>query len=88
MAGRDYENEDGNERMKAIRAFNGIYRSLQKKRALRLHTYTDIKSALIEVREYGNNGEVKTICRVKAENETDCHRIAAQQLKWELEKAT
>ena len=50
MARRDYENEDGNERMKAIRTFNGIYRSLKKKRALRLHTYTDMKSELIEVR--------------------------------------
>lgn len=78
--------DEDQERRQAIGEFYRIYEQLRRKRALRWHGHTDRKSALIEVWEYKNSGEIKTICRVKVENETDCHRIAAQQLKWELEK--
>lgn len=71
---------------KAIREFYQIYNSLKKKRALRMHGHADGKGALIEIWEYKNGGEIKTICRVKAENNTDCHRMAAEQLKREAEK--
>lgn len=78
--------DEDQERRQAIGEFYRIYQFLQKKRALRMRAYTDRNSALIEIREYKNSGEIKTICRVKAENDTDCHRIAAEQLRWEAEK--
>lgn len=71
---------------KAIGEFYRIYNSLKKKRALRMHGHVDREGALIEIWEYKNGGEIKTICRVNAENDTDCHRMAAEQLKWEAEK--
>jgi len=81
----DQDRED-REYKEATREFNRIYSALKKKRALYMHGRSSSKSALIEIWEVKNNGERKTICRVRAENDTDCHRIAAQQLKWELDK--
>ncbi len=71
---------------KAVRGFFLIYNSLKRKRALRWNGHSDMKCALIEVWEYTNNGEIKTICRVKAENSRDCYRMAAEQLRWEKQK--
>lgn len=70
----------------AVRAFYLVYKSLKRKRALRYHFHADTKSARMKVWEYTNDGGIKTICRVKAENSTDCHRIAAEQLRWEEQK--
>lgn len=74
------------ERKKAVRAFLDIYNSLREKRALRWNGHSDLKSAWIKVWEYKNNGEIKPICFVKAENSTDCYQMAAEQLKWEANK--
>ena len=68
---------------KAVREFYQIYNSLKKKRALRMNGHDDGKGSLIEIWEYKNNGERKNICRVKAENSTECHRMAAEYLKRE-----
>lgn len=72
----------------AVGAFYLIYNSLRKKRALRSHFHADGKGALMEVWEYTNDGGEKTICRIKAENSTDCHLMAAEQLKWEMQKGS
>ena len=80
------DTEEDLEYKKAVRGFFLIYNSLKRKRALRWNGHSDMKCALIEVWEYTNNGEIKTICRVKAENSGDCYRMAAEQLKWEKQK--
>lgn len=72
----------------AVGAFYLIYNSLRKKRALRCHFHDDKEGARMEVWEYTNDGGKKTICRINAENSTDCHRMAADQLKREMQKGT
>lgn len=86
MEKRIYDTAEDIERKKAVRAFFDIFNSLREKRALRWNEHSDLKSAWIEIREYKNNGEIKTICRVNAENETDCYRMAADRLKWESDR--
>ncbi len=83
MESRICDTDEDLEYKKALREFYQIYNSLKKKRALRMHGYSDLKSALIEIWEYKNNGEIKIICRVKAENSLECHKIAADFLKKE-----
>lgn len=80
------DTEEDLEYKKAVRGFFLIYNSLKRKRALRWNGHSDMKCALIEVWEYTNSGEIKTICRVKAENSRDCYRMAAEQLRREKQK--
>lgn len=70
----------------AVRAFYLIYKPLRKKRALRDYFHAGTKGAEMEIWEYTNDGKRKTICRVKAENSTDCYRMATDRLKWEINK--
>lgn len=86
MESRIYDTVEDMEHRKATGAFSNIYNSLRKKRALRWSGHSDLKGAWIRVWEYKNNGETKTICFVKAENSTDCYRMAATQLEWEMNK--
>lgn len=87
MESRIYDTVEDVEYKKAVRAFFLIYNSLRKKRALRWNGHSDLKSAWIKIWEYKNNREIKTICFVKAENSTDCYRMAAERLKQEQETA-
>ena len=83
MAQQICENDIDVEYKKAVREFYQIYNSLRKKRALRMNSHDDGKGSLIEIREYTNDGKIKMICRVKAENSTECHRMATEYLKRE-----
>jgi len=86
MARQDNENDNDEERSKALRCFYLIYNSLRKRRAIRYSGHFDLKGARMDVWEIQNNGESRTICRVRAETEADCYRMAAEQLKWEMSK--
>ena len=86
MEKRICDTDEDVEYKKAVREFLELYKTLKKKRALRWSGRSDLKGAWIEIREYKNNGEVKTVCLVKAENSTDCYRMTAEQLKWEMHK--
>lgn len=86
MESQIYDTAEDVEYKKAVRAFFLIYNSLWEKRALKWSRSFDLKGGQIKVWEYKNNGEIKLICFVKAENSTDCYRMAADQLKWEADK--
>ena len=76
-----HENDKDGEHREAIREFFRVYNSLKKRRALRWGSHSDPKGAWIEIWEYKNNGEIRTICRVKAENSAECYQMAAESLK-------
>lgn len=70
------------ERSKAIAAFEQIYRSLQKKYNLRLHSVFSTGSEnLMEIYEY--IGEIKgdCICTVRDSDEVICYKKAAETLR-------
>lgn len=77
MGKKIYDTVEDVEYKKAVRAFFLIYNLLRKKRALKWSGSFDLKGGRIKVWEYKNNGEIKTICFVKAENSTDCYQMAA-----------
>lgn len=69
------------ERSKAMRDFYQIYRPLQKKYNLRMHSHASIyDEAFIRIWEY--RGEVKGECVVyaKEEDEAACYRRATDEL--------
>lgn len=76
----DHMDED-REYKEAIREFYQAYRPLQKQHNLRMHGYSDRKGDLIEIWENKGSGDVRIVCRVKADNSTDCHRMATESLK-------
>lgn len=55
----------------AFRAFLLTYGALKRKRALRWGGRFGPEGASIKVWEHKNNGEIRNICRVKAENTTE-----------------
>lgn len=76
-------NEDS-ERRALIHEFYQIYRPLQKKRDLRLHSHFSIfpnDDDFIEIWEYVNDKRVRQIIRVKEESEIECYRRAIEDLK-------
>ena len=87
MENQIYDTAEDVEYRNAVRAFFLIYNSLRKKRALKWSGNFNLKGGQIKVWEYKNNGEIKTVCFVKAENSTDCYRMAAERLKQEQETA-
>lgn len=86
MEKKIYDTVEDVEHKKAVRAFFLIYNSLREKRALEWSGHFDLKGGWIKIWEHKNNGEIKTICFIKAETSTDCYRMAADQLKWEADK--
>lgn len=82
------ENRD-DERRALIHEFYQIYRPLQKKRDLRLHSHFSIypkDDDFIEVWEYVNDKKVRQIVRAKEENEVECYKRAIEELKSYAEK--
>lgn len=88
MESQIYDTVEDVEYKKAVRAFFLIYNSMRKKRALKWSGSFNLKGGWIKIWEYKNNGEIKTICFVKAENSIDCYQMAADQLNWEANKKT
>lgn len=88
MENKIYDTAEDMEYKKAVRAFFLIYNSLRKKRALRWSGRDDTKGSWLKVWEYKNSGGTKTICFVKAENSTECYRMAAERLKQEQGTST
>lgn len=73
--------ENEGERRKAIREFYSIYRRLQKKHSLRLHSHFSIyDDGLIEIWEYKGDQRTRSICKVKEESETECYKRATEAL--------
>lgn len=73
--------ENERERRKAIREFYSIYRRLQKKHSLRLHSRFSIyDDGLIEIWEYKGDQRTRSICKVKEESETECYKRATEAL--------
>lgn len=74
------ENEE--EYRAAIKEYYRIYRELQKIYRLKESGHSDLYgNNLIEIWEYKGDGRVRRICKVEAENETECYRRAAEILK-------
>jgi len=62
--------------------FYQIYRRLQKRYSLRMHSRFSIyDDGLIEIWEYKGDTRARTICKVKEEDEVECYRKAIQELK-------
>lgn len=77
--------EKDKERRELIHEFYKIYRPLQKRHNLRMHSYFDIQGkALIEIWEYTGEVRGKCICRIKEMGETsenDCYKKTTDTLK-------
>lgn len=73
------ENEE--ERRKVLRDFYSIYRRLQKKHTLRLHSRFSIyDDGLIEIWVYKGDQRTRAICKVKEESEIECYKRATEAL--------
>ena len=73
------ENEE--ERRKALREFYSIYRRLQKKKSLRLHSSFSIyDDGLIEIWEHQGDRRTRNVCKIKEESETECYKRATEAL--------
>ena len=67
---------------KVVRKFYEIYRPLQKKYNLRLHTHFDIyDDGRIEIFEYEGEVRGKYVCRIKEKEDIECYRKAIQELE-------
>ena len=65
-----------------VRKFYEIYRPLQKKHNLKLHTHFDIyDDGRIEIWECEGETCVKHVCRVKEKEDIECYRKAIQELE-------
>lgn len=71
------------ERKEVIQEFFRIYRKLQEKYSLRMHTHFDLfHDGLIEIWEYSGETKGKCICKVTGETEIECYRSAIGDLKY------
>lgn len=70
------------ERNKAMREFYQVYRPLQKKYNLRMHSHASIyDDAFIRIWEYKGEVRGECICYAKEEDEAACYRRAADELR-------
>lgn len=66
---------------KCLGIFYSIYRRLQKKHTLRLHSHFSIyDDGLIEIWEYKGDQRTRAICKVKEESEIECYKRATEAL--------
>lgn len=66
----------------AVQDFYAIYRPLQKKYNLRMHSHFSIyDDGLIEAWEYHGETKGKCILRVKEAEDIDCYKRATEDLK-------
>lgn len=64
-----------------VREFYALYRPLQKRYGLRMHSHFDIYSAgTIKIWEYHGEKRGSCICSAKEEADIDCYRRAIQEL--------
>lgn len=65
-----------------IKRFYEVYRPLQKRHNLRLHSHFSIyDDGLIEIWEYKGEKRSKCVCKIKEENDIDCYKRATDELK-------
>lgn len=68
---------------KVIQEFYEIYRRLQKKYGLRMHSHFSLtEDGLIEIWEYAGETKGRCICKVTEETEAECYRRAISDLKY------
>lgn len=65
-----------------IQGFYRIYRQMQKKYNLHMHTHFSLyEEGLIEIWTYEGGVRKRYICKLKEENEADCYRKAIRELE-------
>lgn len=68
---------------KAQKEFYSLYTPLRKKYNLRLHIHFGLyEDGLIEIWEYEGEREKRLICKAAEENDTDCYKRAAEDLRF------
>lgn len=68
------------ERRREIDRFFDVYRTLQKKYNLRLHTLFTADSGLIEIWEH--RARRRHICKIELPDEIMCYKMATKQLEY------
>lgn len=81
--GLSHEEEDDERAYQIlIKQFYEIYRPLQKKYNLRMHSYFDIYGeGLIEIWEGGSSRKRNHVCRIKENRKIWCYKRAIEELK-------
>lgn len=66
----------------AVKEFYRVYRPLQKKYNLRMHSRFSIyDDGFIEIWEYTGEKRGKCVCKVKEEKDVECYKRAAEELQ-------
>lgn len=67
---------------RAIREFYQIYRPIQKRHNLRMHSRFSIYGdGLIEIWEYAGERRSKCVCKIKEEKDIECFKRATEALQ-------
>ncbi len=65
----------------AVKEFYRIYRPIQKKCSLRMHSkFSMSDDGIIEIWEYKGEQRVKCVCKIKEEDDTECYIRATEAL--------
>lgn len=82
MKGGKTDSVSEDKRKIVIEDFYYIYRRLQKRYSLRMHSHFSIYGeGLIEIWEYQGDTRKRAICRIKEEDEVEHYKKAIQELK-------
>lgn len=66
----------------AVRDFYQVYRQVQKKYNLRMHSYESLTDdAVIEIWQYAGDEKMRLVCNAKEESATECYARITEQLK-------
>lgn len=66
----------------AVKEFYRVYRPIQKKHNLRMHSRFSIyDDGLIEIWEYTGEQRGKCVCKVKEEKDVECYKRAIEALQ-------
>ena len=66
----------------AVKEFYRVYRPLQKKHNLRMHSRFSIyDDGFIEIWEYTGEKRGKCVCKVKEEKDVECYKRATEELQ-------
>lgn len=66
----------------AVKEFYRVYRPLQKKHNLRMHSRSSIyDDGFIEIWEYTGEKRGKCVCKVKEEKDVECYKRATEELQ-------
>lgn len=74
--------ESEEERRELLREFYRIYRPLQKRYNLRMHSHFDIYgNNFIEIWKYEGEKRAASVCKAREDNEVACYKRAIEELK-------